>query len=62
MGLAIRVARTDLRRQAIRNDAEWAQLMGCLISGHRDAVIAILSDHGASPSPDVLNGVLNRGD
>jgi transcriptional regulator with XRE-family HTH domain len=62
MGLAIRVARTDLRRQAIRNDAEWAQLMGCLVSGHRDVVIAILSDHGASPSPDVLNGVLNRGD
>ena len=62
MGLAIRVARTDLKRQAIRNDAEWAQLMERLVSSHRDAMIAILRDHGARPSADVLNGVLNRGD
>ena len=62
MGLAIRVARTDLKLQAIRNDAEWAQLMECLVASHRDAVIAVLGGHGASPSADVLNGVLNRGD
>ena len=62
MGLAIRVARTDLKRQSIRDDDEWAQLMERLVSSHRDAVIAILTDNGASPSADVLNGVLNRGD
>ncbi|MFN9926997.1 MAG: helix-turn-helix domain-containing protein [Phenylobacterium sp.] len=62
MGLAIRVARTDLKRQAIRNDADWAHLMECLVSIHRDAVIAVLTDHGASPSADVLNGVLKRDD
>lgn len=62
MGLAIRVARTDLKRQAIRNDAEWKHLMECLVSSQRDEVIAVLTDHGASPSADVLNGVLNRGD
>lgn len=62
MGLALRVARTDLKRQAIRDDTEWAQLMERLVSTHRSAVIAILNDHGASPSTDVLNGVLNRSD
>lgn len=62
MGLAIRVARADLKRQTIRDDAEWARLMERLVSGHRDAVLAILSDHGARAPADVLNGVLNRGD
>lgn len=62
MGLAIRVARTDLKRQVIRNDAEWTHLMECLVSIHRDEVIGVLTDHGVSPSADVLNGVLNRGD
>jgi transcriptional regulator with XRE-family HTH domain len=62
MGLAIRVARTDLKRQTIRDDAEWASLMERLVSVHRDAVVGILRDNGAAPSADVLNGVLNRED
>ncbi len=62
MGLAIRVARTDLKLKLLRDDADWTRLMECLLSGNRDAVIAVLRSHGETPSADVLNGVLNRGD
>ena len=62
MGLAIRVARTDLKLKFLRDDTDWTRLMGCLVTSHRDAVIAVLRDHGETPSSDVLNGVLNRED
>jgi len=60
MGLAIRVARTDLKLQTIRNEVEWRRLMERLIVFHRDAVVGVLRDHGAKPSADVLNGVLDH--
>jgi hypothetical protein len=40
MALAIRVARADLKRQTVRDDAEWARLMELLVFGRRDAVVA----------------------
>jgi hypothetical protein len=60
MGLAIRVTRTDLKRRNLLDDADWTRLMERLVTGHRDAVVDILQDHGVTPSADVLNGVLNR--
>lgn len=62
IGLAIRVARTDLKLMSLRDDAEWTRLMERLVSGHREAVIAVIRNHGETPSADVLNGVLNRED